>query len=301
MAINTELLLNWCSQWSTLRQEVAGDLCLSERCKRHNEAAGGDTVKAPSTLVILPVPQAPCSQRTAFSHKAAVRHPGYHRLTLWIPSGCFTSPPSTLVILPVHQAPCSQSPAFSHKATARYPVYHCPTFWIPSGCFSSPSSPGSQTTPDPYHPAPQSTLLLHFRPCHLQPPKPPLAHTLTPKAAQPTGAPGIGYNWRGRLLRTLVLGAASPPGPRVWGASGICGMSLAMPSDSSTVLRPLGSARSPVPPGTSGYHQGQLGRQGHLSHQHHMACRGLHVLCLLQRPWQLHLHRLPSWLLHRVP
>ena len=176
MAINTELLLNWCSQWSTLRQEVAGDLCLSERCKRHSEAAGGDTVKALSTLVILPVLQAPCLRRTAFSHKAAVRHPGYHRLTLW----------------------------------------------IPSGCFSSPSSLGSQTTPDPYHPGPQSTLLLHFRPCHPQPPKPPLAHTPPPKAAQPTGAPGIGYNWRGRLLRTLASGPASPPGPGAWGAPRIC-------------------------------------------------------------------------------
>ena len=162
-----------------MRQEVAGDLCLSERCKRHSEAAGGDTVKALSTLVILPVLQAPCLRRTAFSHKAAVRHPGYHRLTLWIPSGCFSSLPS----------------------------------------------PGSQTTPDPYPATPQSTLLLQFSPDHLQPSKPPLAHTPTPVATRPHWGSwnrmrleGSGYSelrlWVQCLHQALVLGV--PPGSVEW-------------------------------------------------------------------------------------
>ena len=143
----------------------------------------------------------------------------------------------------------SQRPAFS-KAAAGHPGYHRPTLWIPSGCFPLPPSPGSQTTPDPYPAAPQSTLLLQFSPNHLQPPKPPLACTSTPQAAQPTGAPGIGYDWRAWLLRTPALGAASPPGPGAWGAPRICGMAPATPPDSPAALGPLGLAWSPEPPGT---------------------------------------------------
>ena len=100
-------------------------------------------------------------------------HPGYHCTTLWDPSGCFSSPPSTLFILPVPQAPCSRKHAFYHKATGRHRGYHLPTLWFPSGCFSSLSSPHSQTTPHPYPPAPQSTLLLHFSTTCNRPPTPP--------------------------------------------------------------------------------------------------------------------------------
>ena len=116
--------------------------------------------------------------------------------------------PSTLVILPVCQAPCSQRPPFSHKATARHPGYHCLTLWIPSGCFSSPPCPGSQTTPDPYPPAPQSTLLLHFRPHCFQLPNPhPSPHP------DPRGRI-YGMAWAEPGNSTAVLGPWGQPGGR---------------------------------------------------------------------------------------
>ena len=93
-AMNVELPPNRPLQFSRSSQEVAGIARLRTRWERHRKAAGGDTVKAPSTLITFSVCQAPCSRKPTFSHKAATRHPAYDCRTLWIPSGCFSSPPS---------------------------------------------------------------------------------------------------------------------------------------------------------------------------------------------------------------
>ena len=96
----------------------------------------------------------------------------------------------------------------------------------------------------------------------LQPPRVPSSYTveplatpqttpsphLSPSAAWPTMVPGIGYNWKARLLRTAAPGGVAPPGPGACDGPGIFGMAPAPPPDSPAALGPLRPARSPAPP-----------------------------------------------------
>ena len=60
----------------------------------------------------------------AFSHKATTRHPGYHHLTLWFPSGCFSSLSSPGSLTTPDPYPSPQSTLLLHFSTTSNPPNH---------------------------------------------------------------------------------------------------------------------------------------------------------------------------------